>query len=275
MIHNNIQSEDIEVSLLLEALYLRYGYDFRKYRRASVKRQIKRRVEADGLNSIAEMMHRALFDESYFEDMVLSMTVNVTEMFRDPPFFKAIVEKVFPALPKKSPLKLWHAGCSTGEEVYSLTILLKENGLLQRTQLYATDINEAALESAREGVIELKQMREYTGNYQMSGGQQSFSDYYSAAHNSAIIDRSLLKKVLFTDHNLVTDGVFGEMDLIICRNVLIYFSKELQEKVFRLFLDSLTEDGFLGLGSKESLDFSDCKEAFEAIDGRKRIFRRK
>lgn len=265
----------IEISLLLEGIYQRYGYDFRDYGKAHAKRRILHRLALSGINSISELQNRILYDESFFHLVLQDLSINTTEMFRDPEFFLSLRELVIPVLKTYPFIKVWHAGCSTGEEVYSMVILLKEEGLLNRTQIYATDFNPSVLQKAREAIYSASQMKEYTRNYLKSGGKYSFSDYYSARYDSAILKKTLKENIVFADHNLVTDSVFGEMNLVMCRNTLIYFNKNLQDKVVGLFRDSLVSGGFLCLGSKESIAFSPHKDNFDPIVGKWKIFRKK
>lgn len=271
---SNQDNEGIEIKLLLEAIYLKYGYDFRGYAQPTIKRRILHRVSSSGLKSISEMQHRILHDEQFFETLFLDLTVNVTEMFRDFSFYQALRKKIIPMLKTKPFLKVWHAGCATGEEVYSLCILLKEEGLYEKTRIYATDVNEEVLKKAKEGIYPIDRMKAYTLNYRKAGGLASFVDYYTARFDYAIMESSLKENIVFADHNLATDGVFGEMDLIFCRNVLIYFTKELQDRVFRLFRDSLCPGGFLCLGSKESIRFSECSNDFENVVKKEKIYKK-
>jgi chemotaxis protein methyltransferase CheR len=267
-------SETIEIELLVEAIYKKYGYDFRNYSRASLHRRIKNKFRNSGLENLSAMQHRLLYERPFFESVLLDLTINVTEMFRDPTFYCALREKVLPVLKTYPFFKIWHAGCSTGEEVYSMAILLKEANLLQNAMIYATDIDEKVLKTAREGIYRLEKIKEYTQNYQKACGDASFSDYYTAKYEAAIIDKSLKKNIVFSQHNLVTDGVFGEMNLIICRNVIIYFDKELQNRVLKLFHDSLVRRGILCLGSKETVQFTTLNTAFQEYDGKEKIFKR-
>ena len=268
-------NEDIEIRLLLEAIFLKYGYDFRNYAQAHLKRRVLRRLTLSGLASVAEMLHRLLEDQIFFEQLLLDLSISVTEMFRDPAFYLAVRNEVIPLLKTYPFLKIWHAGCATGEEVYSMAILLKEEGLYNRAQIYATDFNEIILQKAREAIYPLEAIKTYTENYQKAGGQRSFADYYTADDDSVILDQTLKEKIIFADHNLVTDGVFGEMHLIICRNVLIYFNRELQGHAIKLFFDSLCPGGFLCLGTKESLRFSGHEHLFVPVAKEVRIFQRK
>lgn len=268
-------NENIETELLLRAIYLKYGYDFSNYSRSSIKRRVRKRLLASGMNSISEMQHRLLNDRLFFEELLNDLSINVTEMFRNPPFYLVLRNRVIPALAARDHLKIWHCGCSTGEEVYSAAILFQEEGVYEKTRFYATDFNEKVIAKAKKGIYPLNIMKSYTNNYQKSGGTGSFGDYYTAMYNNAIIDSSLKNNVLFSDHNLVTDSSFGEMDMIVCRNVLIYFSGELQDRVIRLFNESLVPGGFLCLGSKESIRFSTISSEFEDFNAGHRIYRKK
>ena len=268
------ENEKIEFDLLLQAIYQKYGYDFRNYSKASIRRRIRRRFSRSGLKTISEMQHKLLNDKQFFEVLLLDLTVNVTEMFRDPSFFKTIRETVIPELKKQPFIRVWHAGCSSGEEVYSTAILLNEEGLYKNTLIYATDVNEAVLDKAKKGIFSIDRMKDYTRNYRNAGGIASFADYYTARYDHAIMDNSLKKNIVFSDHNLVTDDVFGEMNLIICRNVLIYFSSELQERVFGLFWESLRSGGFLCLGSKETIRFSTYSDDFKNVAEGEKIYRK-
>ena len=268
------ENENIEIELLLEAIFQKYGYDFRQYARASIKRRIMHRLAVTKLKSISEMLEKVLYDVNFFETLLLDLSVNVTEMFRDPLFFKVLRKEVIPVLKTYPFLKIWHAGCATGEEVYSFAIILKEEGLYDKAQIYATDFNEVILHKAKQGVISLDQIKQYTMNYQKAGGKESFANYYTAKYNSVLIDQSLKKNIVFSDHNLATDGVFGEMNLIMCRNTLIYFQKELQNRAIGLFKESLCHLGFLCLGTKESLMFSEYEKDFEPVEKKVKIFRR-
>jgi chemotaxis protein methyltransferase CheR len=268
-------AEAIEIQLLLEAIFQQYGYDFRDYGKAHAKRRILHRMALSNLDSISALQHKVLYDEDFFRLFLQDLSINTTEMFRDPPFFKEVRQQVIPTLNTYPFLKIWHAGCSTGEEVYSMAILLKEEGLHKRTQLYATDFNPHVLSRAREAIYPAGQMKDNTRNYIKSGGKSSFADYYNARYDSAIIKKSLKENIVFSDHNLVTDSVFGEMNMIMCRNTLIYFNKKLQDKVIKLFYDSLTPGGFLCLGSKESMTFSAHVSLFESISPKWKIYRKK
>ena len=271
---NTNENEKIEFDLILEAIYQKYGYDFRNYAKASLRRRLRYRLSQSNLKTISEMQHKLLNDKEFFDTLLLDLTINVTEMFRDPSFFKALREIVISELKKQSFIKVWHAGCSSGEEIYSTAILLKENGMYESSLIYATDTNEMVLDKAKSGIFPIEKMKDFTVNYRKAGGLASFADYYTARYDNAIMDNSLKKNIVFSNHNLVTDSVFGEMDLIMCRNVLIYFNRELQDRVFRLFMDSLRPGGFLCLGSKETVRFSSFSENFENVIEKERVYRR-
>lgn len=270
-----IENENLEIKLLLEAIYLKYGYDFRDYAVAHTKRRLEYRKEVSGLNNYAEMLHQAIYDEDFFSTVLFDLSINVTEMFRDPWFYKEVREIVVPHLKTYPFVKVWHAGCSAGQEVYSMAILLEEASMKERAQIYATDFNERVLKTAKNGIYPIDDIKQYTSNYIQSGGREAFSDYYTADDKHVILKSSLRKRVLFSSHNLVTDGVFGEMNVIFCRNVLIYFNKDLQERVLELFYESLCPGGFLCLGSKESLKFSKVVDKFEEVAAREKIYRKK
>jgi chemotaxis protein methyltransferase CheR len=271
----NTENEKIEIELLLEAVYRKYGYDFRNYAKASIKRRILHRCAQSGLKTVSELQHRILYDVKLFETLLMDFSINVTEMFRDPPFYRAVREVVFPVLKEYPHIKLWHAGCATGEEVYSMAIMLKEESLFEKTQIYATDYNENIIKKAKEGIYPLDKLKEYISNYQRAGGIQSFADYYTARYGNAVMNTHLKTNMVFADHNLVSDASFGEMDLIICRNVLIYFDRKLQDQAIGLFRESLSAGGFLCLGSKESLRFSKYSGDFEDVRTDERIYRKK
>lgn len=271
---NEAEVENLEIDLLLDAVLRKYGYDFRGYSRASVKRRIMAVLHETKLERITDLIHLVLIDSTAFETMLRALSINVTEMFRDSTFFLAVRKTVIPYLRTRDSIRIWHAGCATGEEVYSMAILLKEAGLEKRCRIYATDINGTVLNAAKEGIYPLDRMKEFTANYQRAGGDHSFGDYYSARYGSAIIDQSLKTNMTFAVHNLANDKVFGEMDLVVCRNVLIYFNKELQNRVLGLFADSLEPGGILCLGSKESIAFSSRRTDFEVMVEKERIYRK-
>ena len=265
---------DIELKMLVEAVYLKYNYDFRDYTGASQKRRILVAMREMECETVSALQAKVMHEPDGFAQLLQYLTIPVTEMFRDPEYWQAIREQVVPFLKTYPSLKIWVAGCSTGEEVYSLAILLQEEGLLERAIIYATDINPESLEAARRGVFNLDRMRLYTENYQKAGGKRAFSDYYTAAYAGALFDRSLIENVTFADHSLATDSVFSETHFVSCRNVLIYFNRKLQDRVLGLFHESLCYRGFLGLGSKESIDFSSFANRFDVLARRERIFRK-
>lgn len=266
--------EDIEIRLLLEALYLKYHYDFRNYAMASIKRRLRQAREQLGFSTFSSLQESLLYNPDMLPRLLRYLTVQVSEMFRDPTYFKAIRELVVPHLRTYPTLKVWVAGCSEGEELYSLVILFREEGLEERTIFYATDINQDALSAAESGIYPVERIRLFTENHRRSGGKTSLSNYYQAAYGNASFDKSLRRNVVFSDHSLVTDAVFGEMHLISCRNVMIYFDKKLQNRALGLFNDSLARKGFLGLGSKESLRFSDYGSEFSDFDRNEKIYQK-
>jgi chemotaxis protein methyltransferase CheR len=267
--------EDIEIRLLLDALYARYHYDFRNYAMASLKRRVRQARQQLGFETISALQERLLHEPAMLPRLLGFMTVQVSEMFRDPSYFRAIREKVVPHLRTYPSLKVWVAGCSSGEELYSLVILFREEGLEQKTLFYATDIDQKALADAEAGIFALDRIQLFTENHRKSGGKSSLSDYYSAAYGRASFDKSLRRQVVFSDHSLVTDAVFAEMHLISCRNVMIYFDRVLQDRAFGLFKDSLARKGFLGLGAKESLRFSGHAGAFSEFERDEKIYQRR
>jgi chemotaxis protein methyltransferase CheR len=273
--HLTQQSDiDIELRMLMEAVYLKYNYDFRDYTGASQKRRVLVALRAMECDTVSALQARVLRDPQAFAQLLQYLTIPVTEMFRDPEYYEAVRTQVVPFLRTYPSLKIWIAGCSTGEEVWSMAILLQEEGLLERSLVYATDINPQSLEAARRGVFPLDRMRLYTENYQKAGGTRAFSDYYTAAYGGALFDRSLVENVTFADHSLATDSVFSETHFVSCRNVMIYFNRRLQNRVLGLFHESLCHRGFLGLGSKESIDFSSYAQRFETLSRRERLFRK-
>jgi chemotaxis protein methyltransferase CheR len=266
--------ELLEIELLLEAVYRRYGFDFREYAQASLKRRVWRRAYAEGLSTISDLQARLLHDPQAMERLLLDLSINVTSMFRDPTFYLAFRQKVVPMLHTYPFTRIWCAGCSTGEEVYSLAILLEEEGLYDRTRIYATDINENVLATAREGIFPLDKMQQYTQNYIRGGGKHDFSRYYISAYDGAQFSRTLVENVVFAQHNLAMDRAFNEFNVILCRNVMIYFDKTLQNRVHELFYASLDSFGILALGHKESLMFSPFAEKYELLDDLERIYRK-
>ena len=265
----------IETDLLLEGIFRRYGYDFRSYARASIQRRITQFMSATHCTRVSEMLDKVLHDEEYFSKMAQYFSVPVTEMFRDPEFFRAFRKDIVPVLRTWPSIKVWHAGCATGEEAYSLAIILKEEDLYQRSTIYATDFNDAVLHKAQEGIYEIKKVQDATRNYQQAGGMSSFSEYYSVRYNAAAMKSSLRDRITFANHNLATDGVFGDMHVVFCRNALIYFNRELQNRALRLFRDSLVNGGFLCLGAREDLRFSDIYEDFEPVHETYRMYKKK
>jgi chemotaxis protein methyltransferase CheR len=270
--NNSPTTDNDELKELLESIRYAYGYDFTEYAEASIRRRIRHFMSANSFSSIRALNKTLLEEEDVFEQFIQETTVNVTEMFRDPTFYKSLQENVFKRLATYPFIKIWVAGSSTGEEVYSIAIFLRERGLLERSVIYATDINQKALQTAKEGVYHLKKMKTYTMNYMKAGGQRSFSDYYVSQYDGALLDRSLRHNIVFSAHNLAADKSFNEFQLICCRNVLIYFNQQLQNKVIDLFYESLCPFGFLALGNKESLLFAESRKNFEEVDRKERIF---
>lgn len=264
---------NLEIDLLIQAIFNRFQYDFRAYSRSSIRRRLEQALIRFHCDSISSLQTKMLHEPDFFPKLLAYLTVNTTEMFRDPTYFLAVREKVIPRLATYPSFKLWVAGCSTGEEVMSLCILLEEANL-KKYILYATDINPMNLEIAKRGIYSTEVIQKASKNYQASGGTGSLSDYYSAAYDSAQFNPSLLKNVVFSDHSLATDSVFSEMHFISCRNVLIYFERPLQDRVFKLFEDSLVREGILGIGSKESIQFSGSKDTFSPIDLENRIYKK-
>ena len=275
MIEAERDAAEVELEGFLEGVHRRYGYDFRDYSRAHITRRLRHRLALSGLGSLAELLHRATEDPSLFAAILDDLSIRVTEMFRDPSFFLALRREVVPFLKTYPFIRIWHAGCATGEEVYSMAILLAEEGVYERCRVYATDLSSTALDRARTGVLPLADMQGHTARYQRAGGRGSFADYYTAGHGGALIAPALRKNLVFADHNLVTDGAFGEMNLIVCRNVLIYFNRRLQNRVCRLFADSLCPGGFLCLGAKESLEQLECRDTFDLFSRREKVYRKK
>ena len=265
---------DIELRLLMEAIYLKYSYDFRDYAGSSQRRRVAHAIHQLGCTTITALQEKVLHDPEVFGQLLQYLTIPVTGMFRDPRYFLALRNEVVPFLDTYPSLKIWIAGCSTGEEVYSMAIMLREEGLLGRAIIYATDINPESLEKAKRGMFSLDRIDEYAANYREAGGKYDFSGYYTAAYGAALFDRTLCENITFADHSLATDSVFSEMHLVCCRNVLIYFNKKLQNRAIGLFHESLCHRGFLGLGSKESLDFSAYADRFTPLVKQERLFRK-
>jgi chemotaxis protein methyltransferase CheR len=266
--------EAIEIELLLEAIFRYYGFDFRDYALASLKRRIWSTVHSEGLSNISALQERVLHDSACMERFLLNLSVNVTAMFRDPSFYLVFREKVVPLLRTYPFIRIWHTGCSTGEEVYSMAILLHEEGLYDRCRIYATDMNESVLRSARAGVFPLNRMQEYTHNYLKAGGKRAFSEYYTAGYGSAIFAAGLRDNVIFSQHNLAMDSSFNEFHVILCRNVLIYFTKKLQQRVHNLLHESLGMFGVLGLGRQETIRFNPHESKYEELERGERLYRR-
>jgi chemotaxis protein methyltransferase CheR len=266
--------EEIEISLLTEGIYRHYGFDFRDYSMPSLRRRIWKRIYAEGLTTVAGLIEKVLHDPASMERLLLDLSINTTAMFRDPTFYLTFRRKVVPMLRTYPFVRIWHAGCSTGEEVYSMAILLQEEGLYERCRIYATDINEAVLQKAKAGIFPLATMQENTSNYIAAGGAGTFSDYYTARYDHAIFRPSLRENVIFAQHNLVTDASFNHFNVIFCRNVLIYFNNALQDRVQDLFLQSMEMFGILGLGKKESIKFTTVADHYDVIDLDERLYRR-
>ena len=267
--------EDLEASLLLEAIHRHYGFDFRQYAPASMRRRLHKRMVAEGLGTLSQLQSLVLHDEAAMERLLLDLSINVTAMFRDPSFYAAFREQVVPLLRTYPYFRVWHAGCSSGEEVYSMAILLHEEGLLDRARIYATDMNEAVLERARSGIFPVEHMREHTHNYVRAGGTAAFSDYYLAKYDGVLFHRWLRDNIVFARHNLVQDGPFNEFHVIICRNVMIYFDQELQNRVHDLFHESLVRRGVLALGARESIRFTNRQDDYDTLDATWKLYRRR
>lgn len=272
MIH---ERETIEVELLLQAIHQLTGYDFRDYSRTSIMRRIHHRMKMNQMDSVSILQNEVFTNKEMLHQLLQDFSINVTEMFRNPLFFKYMREEILPIFKKLSEIRIWHAGCSTGEEAFSMAILLKEAGLLEKSKIYATDMNEEVLKIAKEGKIPLSKMKNYTKNYQLSGGKQSFSQYYTTDEEYAYLQEDLVKSISFMQHNLVTDQSFNEFHMILCRNVLIYFNIGLQNKVQKIFFDSLSTGGILGLGHRETLQFTDVCKFYETKSIEHQIYKKK
>ncbi|MCE2573324.1 protein-glutamate O-methyltransferase CheR [Motilimonas eburnea] len=272
---NQLDLQNFEINQLLESIYFRYGYDFRNYARASLERKVIKRVALSGLSSVTEMNQKVLYEPEFFNLFLKDMSVTVTEMFRDPYVFKKIRQQVCSHLKTYSRINIWHAGCATGEEAYSIAVLLAEEDLLKRSRIYATDYNNHSLEIAKKGSYAIDKIAPYAQNYLEAGGQTCLSDYYQVHQQTISFHSSLQDHITFANHNLMKDQVFAQMHLIMCRNVLIYFNNALQERVVGLFKDSLVHRGFLVLGEKESLEFNAHGKAFEEFGKNERIYRKK
>lgn len=270
----NTELEDIEIGLLLEGIYRAHGFDFRDYSRASIKRRVLELMRLEKLGTVSAFQNKLLHDRTCLERFILGLSVHATAMFRDPTFYSTFRRKAVPLLRTYPTVQIWVAGCSTGEEVYSLAILLQEENLYEKCRIYATDISPVVLRRAREGIFPLSAMREYTNNYHKAGGQHEFSDYYTAHYDNVIFNPTLRHNVVFSEHNLATDGSFNEFQVIMCRNVMIYFNKELQARVHNLFYDSLSMFGVFGLGNKESLKFTPRAAFYQNINHNDKLYRK-
>lgn len=268
-----LQLSDSELEVVLSDLLDIHGYDFMNYSRASLKRRVTRLLTFDKFVSFAEFRYRLKSDPEYLQRFIEQVTVNVTEMFRDPHFYKTIREEVLPMVGSNPVIRIWHAGCATGEEVYSMAIMLREENLLHKSRLYATDINPTVLETVRTGIFPINQMQAYSENYNRAGGKRDFSSYYTAQYNVAKFDSELASRMILATHNLVSDRSFNEFQIIMCRNVMIYFDKDLQDKVLQLFDESLELFGFMCLGSKETMRFSSISSKYKQV-GKEKIWRK-
>ncbi|MFJ7699576.1 CheR family methyltransferase [Lysinibacillus fusiformis] len=276
-LEQNIQlnkQTNLEIDLLLEAIYRLSGYDFRQYNRSSISRRIFNRMRINSIPTISRVQEKVIHDQEFLEQLLNDFSINVTEMFRNPSFFKAFREKVIPTLREYQEIRIWHAGCATGEEVYSMAILLQEEGLIDKAVIYATDMNEQVLEKAKKGVFPIHKMQAYTKNYMLAGGAHAFSEYYKTDYQYAYFHPTLLKNIIFAQHNLVTDQSFNEFHVVLCRNVLIYFSPQLQSQVHHLFYESLSDQGFLCLGDKETLRFEEVISNYREVVGNERIYQK-
>jgi len=269
-----LHRDEIEIDLLCEGIFQHYGFDFRQYARSSLKRRVKNLMELEGLATISALQEKILHDEQIMERFLLNLSINVTSLFRDPDLYTSFREKVVPILATYPSIRIWHAGCATGEEVYSMAILLEEEGLADKATIYATDINELVIKKAKAGIFDLSVMREYSSNYIKAGGTRAFSEYYTAKYDHAILRPELRRRIVFSKHNLVTDGSFNEFNVIFCRNVMIYFNSELQGRVHNLLHDSLCRFGMLVLGSKETIQFSSCEDSYKELDVFSHIYQR-
>ncbi len=271
---DEIELESLEVRLLLEGIYKRFGFDFRQYSPASFRRRLWKCMHSENLTTISSLQDRIFHDPAAWKRFLASVTVNVTSMFRDPEFYRSFRTIVVPLLEQQSFIRIWHAGCASGEEVYSTAILLKESGLLDRCRIYATDVNEAVLARARNGIYRIESTASYNENYKLAGGLGEFSDYYQERYGHCIMDSAIREKILFAKHDLVTDGSFNDFNVILCRNVLIYFSKSLQEQVHQMLYKSLTAGGILGLGERESLRHTEVEECYRPVAEAQRLYQR-
>lgn len=270
----NIEYEEMEIDLLLNAVFRLSGYDFRLYNRSSITRRIYNRMRMSNILTITQLTNLVIHDKSNLEKLLNDFSINVTEMFRNPSFFKAFRDEVIPRIKDYPEIRIWHAGCATGEEVFSMAILLEEEGLMEKSVIYATDMNEDVLKKAKNGVFAIHKMQAYTKNYLLAGGKEAFSKYYKTDQHFAYFHSNLLKNIIFAQHNLVTDQSFNEFHVIICRNVLIYFTPQLQNQVHQLFYESLIVGGFLGLGDKETLRFVDLVPKYSELNNNERIYQK-
>ena len=273
-LNESTEAEDIEIGLLLEGLFRIHGFDFRDYSRTSIKRRILELMRTEGVQTVSALQDKVLHDFASLDRLLLGLSVHATSMFRDPSFYATFRKDVVPLLKTYPTVQVWIAGCSTGEEVYSLAILLREEGLYERCRIYATDISHSVLRKARDGIFPLSAMREYTNNYHQAGGAHEFSDYYTAQYDNAIFSSKLRNNVVFSEHNLATDGSFNEFQVILCRNVMIYFNKDLQARVHNLLYDSLSMFGVFGLGNKESLKFTPRAESYQHLNHNDKLYRK-
>lgn len=271
---NDVELEALEIEVLLEAVFRRYGYDFRNYAPASLKRRIWNAIRAEGLKTVSGLQEKVLHHRDCLERFLLIISVNATAMFRDPNFYLAFRSVVVPLLRTYPFVRIWHAGCSTGEEVYSMAILLQEEGLYNRCRIYATDMDEVVLQQAKAGIFPLERMQDYTQSYQQAGGNQFFSEYYTASYENAVFSSSLKQNLVFFQHNLTGDGPFNEFNVILCRNVFIYFNRTLQQQVQNLFYKSLIRFGILGIGRQESLILSSYNQHYEELVGCEKLYRK-
>jgi chemotaxis protein methyltransferase CheR len=266
--------EKIEIQLLLEGIFRQYGYDFRNYSHSSIRRRVIHRMQLEGLPTVSSLQEGVLHDPELFERLLADLVIPVTEMFRDPETFQAFRTLIVPKLREQPYIRIWHAGVSTGQEAYSMAILMEEEELLDKTRIYGTDISEGALEQAKEGIMPIERMQQYTQNYQAAGGKRAFSEYYLSDHRGVIMKPELRRNIVFARHNLVTDRSFNEFHVIFCRNVMIYFDSQLREQVHQLFYDSLADGGFLVLGNKESISLTPMSDRFEIWDDENRVYRK-
>jgi chemotaxis protein methyltransferase CheR len=266
--------ERVEINLLLKGIYLKYGLDFQNYTFSSIRRRIWHRVKAEKLETITSLLEKVLHDPQTMKRLNADFSINVTEMYRDPSFFQTFREKIVPVLRELPSIRIWHAGCSTGEEVFSMAILLHEEGLYEKARIYATDMNSHVIKKAQSGKFPIRRMKSYTSNYINSGGKTAFSEYYYIDDNFACFHEYLAQNIVFAQHNLVTDGSFNEFHIIICRNVLIYFNRHLQNRVHQLFYESLTNSGFLGLGNREGLTYTNYSNHYLEVDKNEKIYQK-